>query len=182
MDIKLLQCKRKAIELVQSSYPPRNSTTRMKCYMAVMKELWGKGEFANDLNLVSQNLRDQAARIEKSLGNVRAIIREEINADNLFHAVNLERNEGQDLEHEELYEINSHSARYQEENSHTQVNHQAAVNNNTPSQISTNMNTIVQMALPSFASVSASPGEFSNRLIDTRTKKISTGGVIVNIS
>ena len=65
MNIKLLECKRKAIELVQSNVPPRNSTGRMKGYMAVMKELWDESEFANDLNLSSQNLRDQAARIEK---------------------------------------------------------------------------------------------------------------------
>ena len=104
MNIKLLECKRKAIELVQSNVPPRNSTGRMKGYMAVMKELWDESEFANDLNLSSQNLRDQAARIEKSFGNVRATIREEVNADNgesLFDAVYLERNEGQDLEQQE---------------------------------------------------------------------------------
>ena len=65
MNIKLLQCKREAIELVQSSDPPRNSNGMMKGFMAVMKELWDKGEFANDLNLSSQNLRDQAAKIEK---------------------------------------------------------------------------------------------------------------------
>ena len=38
MNIKLLECKRKAIELVQSSDPPKNSTGSMKGYMAVMKE------------------------------------------------------------------------------------------------------------------------------------------------
>ena len=38
------------------------------------------------------------------------------------------------------------------------------------------------MARPIFASVSASPGDFSNRLIDTRTKKIPTRDDIVNIS
>ena len=97
MNIKLLECKRKAIELVQSNVPPRNSTGRMKGYMSVMKELWDESEFANDLNLSSQNLGDQAARIEKSFGNVRATIREEVKADNgesLFDAVYLERNEG----------------------------------------------------------------------------------------
>lgn len=177
----MLECKRKAIELVQSSDPPRNSTGRMKGYMAVMKELWDESGFANRLNLSSQNLGDQAARIEKSLGNVRATIKEEVNADNgesLFKAVNLERNEGQELEQEELYEINNNSV--QEENLHTQVNHQIAVNNNTPSQISTEVNTIVQIARPIFAF--ASPGDFRNQLIDTRTKKIPTRGDIVNIS
>ena len=62
MNIKLLECKTKAIDLVQSNDPPRSSTGRMKGYMAVMKELWDESEFANDLNLSSQNLRDQAAR------------------------------------------------------------------------------------------------------------------------
>ena len=56
------------------------------------------------------------------------------------------------------------------------------MNNNTPSQIGTEVNTIVQMARPIFASVSTSPGDFSNRLIDTRTTKIPTRGDIVNIS
>ena len=65
---------------------------------------------------------------------------------------------------------------------HTQVNHQTAVKNNTPLQISPEVNTIVQMACPIFASVSASPADFSNRLIDTRTKKIPTRDDIVNIS
>ena len=65
---------------------------------------------------------------------------------------------------------------------HTQVNHQTAVKNNTPSQISPEVNTIVQMACPIFASVSASAADFSNRLIDTRTKKIPTRDDIVNIS
>ena len=145
----------------------------MKGYMAVMKELWDKHEFANDLNLSSQNLRDQVARIEKLLSNVWATIREEVNADNyesLFDAVYLERNEGQGLTREELYKINNNSL--QEENLHTQVNHQTAVKNNTPLQISPEVNTIVQMARPIFASVSTSPADFSNRLIDTRTKKM----------
>ena len=48
------------------------------------------------------NSRVKILEFEKSLGNVRATIREEVNADNdesLFDAaVYLERNEGQDLE------------------------------------------------------------------------------------
>ena len=55
--MKLLQCKRKTIERVQSSDPPRNSTGRMKSFMAEMKELWDEREFANDLKLSSKNLR-----------------------------------------------------------------------------------------------------------------------------
>ena len=55
MNIKLLEFKRKAIDLVQSNDPPRSSTGRIKGYMAVMKELWDESEFANDLNLESKS-------------------------------------------------------------------------------------------------------------------------------
>ena len=47
--------------------------------MAIMKQLWDNSEFA-DLNISTQNLRDQAVRIEKSLESAGSIIREESNA------------------------------------------------------------------------------------------------------
>ena len=37
----------------------------MHGYMAIMKQLWNNSELA-DLNISTENLRDQAARIEKS--------------------------------------------------------------------------------------------------------------------
>ena len=74
----LLDCKKKALELVASSEPPRNSNSRKKGYMNIMKELWEQNSFAS-LNLSSQNLRDQAARIECSMGNVSDTIQEEAN-------------------------------------------------------------------------------------------------------
>ena len=46
--------------------------------MAIMKQLWDNSEFA-DLNISTQNLRDQAARIEKSLGSAGSTIREDTN-------------------------------------------------------------------------------------------------------
>ena len=50
-------------------------------YMAILKQLWDTSEFA-DLNISTQNLRDQAARIEKSLGSADAKICEESNTAN----------------------------------------------------------------------------------------------------
>ena len=59
----LLDCKSKAKMLAESENPPRLENGRKKGYMRLMKELWddlGYGE----LELTSQNLRDQAARLE----------------------------------------------------------------------------------------------------------------------
>ena len=38
-----------------------------------MKELWDDSEYGN-LQLTEQNLRDQASRLEKTLGNVTEVI------------------------------------------------------------------------------------------------------------
>ena len=50
--------------MVQSRNPPRDSSGRMKGYMAVIKELSDESSLARDLSLSSQNLRDQGARMD----------------------------------------------------------------------------------------------------------------------
>ena len=70
MNSKLLECKRKAQELAASSDPPRNLNGRKKGYMTIMKELWDESGYV-ELELTSQNLRDQASYLGKTLGNVR---------------------------------------------------------------------------------------------------------------
>ena len=62
MDV--LECKRKAIEITSSESPPLGVNGKKKGYIEVLEELWnGKGY--GHLNLKSQNLRDQASRLEK---------------------------------------------------------------------------------------------------------------------
>ena len=68
MKTKLLECKREAMDFVQSKDPPRKADGKKQGYMAIMKQLWDNSEFA-ELNISTQNLRDRAARIEKSLGS-----------------------------------------------------------------------------------------------------------------
>ena len=68
MNTKLLECKREAKDFVQSQDPPRKADGKKHGYMAIMEQLWDNSEFA-DLNFSTQNRRDQAARIEKSLGS-----------------------------------------------------------------------------------------------------------------
>ena len=75
--------------------------------MAIMKQLWDNSEFA-DLNISTQNLRDQAARIEKSLGSAGATIREESNTANDLLQPNVDNQEtsSEDLE-QDNYEVNN---------------------------------------------------------------------------
>ena len=68
MNIDCLDCKRKAEELIASENPPVNENGRRKGYIKVMKELWEAKEYEK-LGLTSQNLRDQAARLEKIISD-----------------------------------------------------------------------------------------------------------------
>ena len=69
----LLECKKRAQELASSEEPARNTNGRKKGYMNILKELWDDLGYAG-LNLTCQNLRDQAARVEETMGNVRDTI------------------------------------------------------------------------------------------------------------
>ena len=64
MNDDLLECKQKAVDLAKSSNPPRLDSGRKKGYMPVMKDLW-ETVGCYQLGLSSQNLRDQAQRLEK---------------------------------------------------------------------------------------------------------------------
>ena len=77
MDKVLLECKSKAKQLNESENLPRNANGRKKGYMKIMKELWDELGYA-EMHLTSQNLRDQAARLEKRSGNVRETIVESV--------------------------------------------------------------------------------------------------------
>jgi len=64
MNKDVLECKRKALELVSSANPPRKQNGRKRGYIEIMKELWDEAGYYN-LGIKSQNLRDQASRLEK---------------------------------------------------------------------------------------------------------------------
>ena len=68
MNTKHLECKREAKDFVQWKDPPRKADGKKHGYMAIMKKLWGNSDFA-DLNIATQNLGDQAAKIEKLFGS-----------------------------------------------------------------------------------------------------------------
>ena len=82
MNKDLLECKRKAQDLITSDRAPVNGNRRIKGYIEVMKDLWDAKGYGH-LGLKYQNLRDQASRLEKiqegsvditcSLSNSRAM-------------------------------------------------------------------------------------------------------------
>ena len=68
MNKDVLECKKKAQELISSENPPCKENGRKRGYIDVMKELWDDMGYKN-LQLKSQNLRDQASRLEKIRNN-----------------------------------------------------------------------------------------------------------------
>ena len=72
MKSDLLECNLKAKELVNSENPPRKENGRKRGYMSIMKDLWEERGYA-ELKLSEQNLRDQAAKLEQTLGNVEEV-------------------------------------------------------------------------------------------------------------
>ena len=77
MNRDLIKCKYKAKEMTESNNPPLKADGKQKGYMQVMKELWDEMGYAG-LNISKQNLRNQAAYVEKSLGDVSEVIRNNV--------------------------------------------------------------------------------------------------------
>ena len=66
MNSDILECKKKAKDMISSNNPPYYTNGRKKGYIEVMKDLWEVKGYGY-LSLMSQNLRDQASRLEKML-------------------------------------------------------------------------------------------------------------------
>ena len=66
MNVDILSCKWEAVTLTQSNQPPLDGNGKRKGYIRTMKELWDAKGYES-LGLSSQNLRDQAAKLEKLL-------------------------------------------------------------------------------------------------------------------
>ena len=64
MNADVLACKIEAIALTKLESPPLNQNGKKKGYIKLMEELWNAKGYGG-LGFSSQNLRDQAARLEK---------------------------------------------------------------------------------------------------------------------
>ena len=70
MNNDILECKKKAKELASSENPPCSENGRKRGYVDITKGLWDQMGYV--LGLKSQNLRDQADRLEKMNSNSTA--------------------------------------------------------------------------------------------------------------
>ena len=74
MNRDLIKCKYKAKEMTESNNPPLKADGKPKGYMQVMKELWDLMGYAG----LKQNKQNQAAYVEKTLGDVSEVIRNNV--------------------------------------------------------------------------------------------------------
>lgn len=169
----LLDCKSKAKMLAESENPPRLENGRKKGYMRLMKELWDDSGYG-ELELTSQNLRDQAARLEKAMGDVRIAIsesvgqraREEEPTIRDFNARNLESTN---------FEVNHEDADLHTVTVGAIPTRPAGVLNQQTCDLLDSSNVI-------FARVNTQQGEFGEREIDTRIKERPTKSDLNNIN
>ena len=69
MNSDVLECKRKAQEIIACKSALCNNNGRKKGYIEVMKKLWDEMGYGH-IGLKGQNLQDQASRLEKNQENL----------------------------------------------------------------------------------------------------------------
>ena len=141
--------------------------------MKIMKDLWEEKGHA-DLGFTSQHLRDQAAKLEKSVGNVRDLI-----------SVSVGSRENQNMS--STGEINDNCVvNFQNANSSNIANLHTAERVLIPEEQVNTLNeetrVLVDGAALVLARVNMQEGEFIDREIDTRIKEKPTNNDLVNIN
>ena len=180
MNRDLLECKEKAQQLVALVEPPLYPNGRKKGYRGVMWEKWNEKGYAG-LDFSSQNLRDQVGHLEKSKGNVRDTTIRSLESPN-----NEQSEEGNFILQPEIMSSNlQQSTQNAEVDLHTPLGpDNASINTSTGSDTSIDEapSELAQLAAQFLASVKQSPGDFSGRSYDTRTKQKPTGNKILIMS
>ena len=143
-----------------------------------MKELWDEARFGN-LALTSQNLRDQAARLEKSIGDVRYLI---------AASVGLRTSEEADESEGSTSEVNVCNVQAtnfvinQHENADLHTVADETSLEGQGSELSQDTLDLFDSSNLILARVNTSPGEFSEREFDTRIKDRPTKLDLDNIN
>ena len=179
MKSDLLECKSNAMLLIKSSNPPRTETGRKKGYMTVLKDLWESKGYGQ-LSLSSQNLRDQAVRLEKSLGNVGELMSSQVGAGEVPEQEKVMELATNDLSHNFL--INSVETSKNEANLHML----AVESNKSPlglvNTLSDDAHELLEASDQMIGTINTRMGDFVAREIDTRTKGKPTTSDIRNIN
>ena len=178
MNNTLLDCKSKAQALVKSENPPRLENGRKNGYMRVMKELWDEAGFEN-LALTSQNLRDQAARLEKSIGDVGYLIAASVGLRTSEEA------DGSEGSTSEVNVCNVQATNFvinQHENADLHTVADETSLEGQGSKLSQDTRDLIDSSNLFLARVNISPGEFGEREFDTRIKERPTKRDLDNIN
>ena len=163
--------------------------------MKIMKDLWEKTEYRH-LELTSQNLRDQAARVEKTLCNVQQTIRQNVGRRNRLRSrgVNQENvgRTGEETTREtaNMPELetasNLHSETHNtEEGDEAQKEQTSEANTSgelTSSEENSEIIELVESACIILASIVHPQGDLCERDVDTRIKEKPTNRDIDNIN
>lgn len=176
----LLECKRKAVLMTKSNAPEAMDGNHKKGYMEIMKELWDQHGYEY-LAIPRKNLQNQAARLEKSLGNAANNILDKVGRQ---QGDETKRNNDENIEN--MANIDNIST---EENANQLENgmNLHSIHSTTPMGFTENQLTVEARALKEKASqmfefVYSQPGDYGAREIDTRTKEKPTKRDIENIN
>ena len=179
MNNDLIECKTKAKELVASENPPLKPCGRKKGYMQLMKELWDDKGYGVSVSV--QNLRDQAARIEKTLGDTAETIRNKVG-----RRIEEQNGSGEvEGTHQFIYNseiINSESLEQSSSPNLHEVTNDQPQESTRCQPPNTEVNDILEIARPIYGSVAAVLGDFSARIMDTRIKERPTRADIAIIN
>ena len=162
--------------MASSEKTARNANGRKKGYMKILKELWDDLGYAG-LNLTCQNLRHQAARMEKTMGNVRdTITRNAGNRSEKHRARESEELIVQEFRNEFIVSQSDTANLHSTASTQVPVRHNTSTSTQAPeghsiSPISTSVCELLQLIDPILASVAKSPGDFNSRRHETRTKQ-----------
>ncbi|KAK2549053.1 hypothetical protein P5673_030549 [Acropora cervicornis] len=139
--------------------------------MSLMKDMWDELGFGH-LALSSQNLRDKAAALERTVGNVsRDIVRNVGRADGT-------RSERGNEENTEIVAVESSDQKANELRRRKSANLHTESTQDPVEEIGNTLTTpekeLFERSSQLFASVNASEDDYSNRAIDTRIKQTPT--------
>ncbi|XP_015765670.1 PREDICTED: uncharacterized protein LOC107344511 [Acropora digitifera] len=170
MNNTLLDCKAKSQALANSQNPPRKENGRKKGYMAIVKELWDNCGYA-ELNIPEKNLRNQAGKLEKDMGNVQSTML---------------RNAGERTREidQEINGLESNKDNFEQGNENTTNLHTRELQRPEGDEIllTNEVTTVLEGAAPRFTLISQTIGDFTMREVDTRVKQRPTHADINNIN
>ena len=144
--------------------------------MRVMKEVWDEAGFEN-LALTSQNLRDQVAKLEKSIGDVGYLIAASVG---LRSSDEADGSEGSEVNVCNVQATNFVINQHENADLHTVANETSLEGQG--SELSQDTRDLIDSSNLILARVNTSPGEFGEREFDTRIKERPTKRDLDNIN